>query len=196
MTRAEPFFRGLTVGTVVHRAVVVLREEMCVARAAQLLLKRRLRAAPVADSSGRCVGVLSVVDILRWDLQEQRPGPNHIEATSCVWCDWQIVDVESTGRDDVIHCMMRDPVLVTLDTGLLEIARILIDSHPRPVVVVDADRRPVGMLSSKDVLAALASVERGPEEESDHWSAGGHEFADSTVGSNIVEDSAEFAHAR
>lgn len=197
MKRAETFFRGLTAGDVVHRTAFVLKQEMCLDRAAHLLLRRRLGAAAVADSSGQCVGVLSAVDILRWSLDEHRPDPNRVESTECVWCDWQLVDVESTGRDGVAHYMVRDPLLVTRDTHLVEVAEILLGSHPRPVVMVDEERRPLGVVSSKDVLAGLAfSIEHPPEEDSAHWSSGDHALTASTVGSDIGQDLAELAHVR
>jgi CBS domain-containing protein len=160
MTGAGIFFRGLTAGDVVHRTVLVLPEEMRVERAAHLLLKRRLRAAPVTDSSGRCVGLLSAVDILRWNLDERPSGPNSIARTACVWCDWQVVDVKSTERNDVVRYTMRDPLLITPDMRLMEIAKILLQGDRGPVVVVDDERRPLGVLSSKDILAALAFADR------------------------------------
>jgi hypothetical protein len=128
---------------------------------------------------------------------EASGGSNRIEATACVWCEWQLVDVTSTRRDDVVHFMMRDPLLVTPDTHLVEIAEILLGFHPRPVVMVDEEGRPLGVLSSKDVLTGLASsIEHQPEEDSAHWGSGDHGFDASTVGSDIGQKLAEFAHAR
>jgi CBS domain-containing protein len=188
MTGAVTFFRGLTAGDVVRRATLVLPQEMRVERAAQLLVKRRLNAALVADSSGRCVGVLTVVEILKWNLEEHRPGPNYIEPTACVWSDWQVVDVKPTRRDDVAHCMMRNPLLVTSDTLLEEIAEIFLGSRSRPVVMIDDARRPLGVITSKDVLAALVSVPHEDEEDSAHWRSGGHSYSAATVGSDIEQN--------
>jgi CBS domain-containing protein len=70
--------------------------------------------------------------------------------------------VKSTQRDEVRRHMTRDPLLVTADTRLAEIAEVLLDPR-RPVVVVDEERRPLGVVSSTDLLGALASAERRPE---------------------------------
>jgi CBS domain-containing protein len=80
-------------------------------------------------------------------------------------CEWQVVDVKAAQRDQVRGHMTRDPLLVMPETSLAEIAEVLLEPHRRSVVVVDGERRPVGVVSSKDVLAALASIERRPEED-------------------------------
>jgi CBS domain-containing protein len=188
--KRETVFRGLTAGDVLQRGALVLKQEMRVDRAAHLLLMRRQGAAPVADDSGQCVGVLSVVDVLRWNLDGRPIAPNHLEPNACVWCEWQMVDVKSVGRYDVVQCMMRDPVLVRPDTRLVEIAKLLTDPQRRPVVVVDEKRRPLGVLSSKDVLAALTFAERQADGDA-YWSSGGQK-----VGSNNGKVLAEVAHAR
>jgi CBS domain-containing protein len=160
------FFGGLTAGDVLKRNLLVLPEQMSLVTAAQLLLERRLHLAAVTDTSGRCVGVLSAVDILRWSLEAGRTDLKGAEPTACVWCDWQVVDVESTERDEVFRHMMPDPLLVTPDTQLAEIAKGLIDPRRRPVIVVDEERRPLGVVSSRDLLAAVAAGDLQPDEES------------------------------
>jgi CBS domain-containing protein len=164
MKRAEKLFHALTVGNVMSPAVVLLPHGMSLVTAARLLSARQLGMAPVIDTAGRCVGVLWAEDILGWAADGGRPDQTGNALTDCVWCDWQVVDVKATQPDEVRRHMTRDPLLVTPDTRLTEIAEILLDPHRRSVVVVNGERRPVGVVSSKDVLAALASVERQPEE--------------------------------
>jgi CBS domain-containing protein len=165
MRRAEKLFHALTVGDVMSPAVVVLPQGMSFVAAARQLSARRLGVAPVIDTPGRCVGVLWAEDFLRWAADGGRAHQVGDALTDCVWCDWQVVEVKATQRDEVRRHMTRDPLLVTPDTRLAEIAEVLLDPHRRSVVVVDGGRRPVGVVSSNDVLAALASVERRREEE-------------------------------
>jgi CBS domain-containing protein len=143
------------------RDVVVLPPGMSVVTAARLLRERQLPAAPVTDSPGRCVGVLSATDILRWAAGGGRAGEEGGVPAAGVWCDWQVVDVKPTRRDEVRRHMTRDPLLVTADTPLAKFAEALLDPR-RPVVVVDEEWRPLGVVSSTDLLAALASAERRP----------------------------------
>lgn len=52
--------------------------------------------------------------------------------------------------------MTADPVSVPPSTRLSELARSMLDAHIHWVIVVDALDRPVGIVSSTDILAALA----------------------------------------
>ncbi len=163
MRRAETLFHALNAGDVMSRAVVVLPRGMSVVGAARLLSERQLSVAPVIDAPGRCVGVLSATDLLRWAADGDRAGEESPGPTECVWCDWQVVDAKSTRRDEVRRYMTPAPLLVTADTLLAEIADVLLDPRRLPVVVVDEGRRPLGVISSRGLLAALASADRRPE---------------------------------
>jgi CBS-domain-containing membrane protein len=165
MRRAEKLFHGLTAGDVMSPAVVILPHGMSVVAAARLLLEQQVRVAPVIDTPGRCVGVLWAEDLLDWVADGGRAYQADDPLPECVWCEWQVVDVKAAQRDQVRGHMTRDPLLVMPDTSLAEIAEVLLDPHRRSVVVVDGERRPVGVVSSNDVLAALASGERRPGEE-------------------------------
>lgn len=74
----------------------------------------------------------------------------------CVLVDWQVVDVEKLPADAVRNFMTPDPVLVRPSTGIRTLARMMVDAHIHRLIVVDESRRPVGIVSSTDLLAALA----------------------------------------
>ena len=159
MRRAMRLLHALTAGDVMTRVAVVLPDGMSVAAAARLLLKERPRVVPVSDSCGRCVGVLSARGVLRWAADTVSAGSVRDAAADCVWCDWQVVDANSTRRHELRRYLTRDPLLVTADTCLAAIADALVD-RPRPVVVVDEVRRPLGVLLKRPLLAALSSAIR------------------------------------
>jgi predicted transcriptional regulator len=73
-----------------------------------------------------------------------------------VCLEWQMVDVESLPVDDVQHSMTAEPLTVGPSTPICDIARLLVNSVVQRVIVVDADKRPVGVVSSTDLVAALA----------------------------------------
>jgi CBS domain-containing protein len=58
--------------------------------------------------------------------------------------------------DDVCHYMTVNPVAVTPDTPIRALARLMLDAHIHRVIVAGEGGRPVGIVSSTDVLAALA----------------------------------------
>jgi CBS domain-containing protein len=74
----------------------------------------------------------------------------------CVLVDWQVVDVEKLPTDEVQRFMTPDPVTARPDTSIRVLARMMIDAHIHRIIVLDEGRRPIGVVSSTDVLAALA----------------------------------------
>jgi acetoin utilization protein AcuB len=54
--------------------------------------------------------------------------------------------------------MSPDPVTVTPEVTISALARMMLDAHIHRVIVVDADNRPVGIVSSTDIFAAIARL--------------------------------------
>jgi CBS domain-containing protein len=133
--------------------------------AASLLLRSRISGAPVVDAAGRCIGVLSAIDFLR--IAKNRDGMPHSPhpITSSFQTDWQIVEmeveVEKLPVDDVRRFMTTDPVTTEPETSIGTIARKMIDARVHWVIVVNAEQKPIGVVSSTDILGALATTDRG-----------------------------------
>jgi CBS domain-containing protein len=93
-------------------------------------------------------------------IQRTRKGPEGemIECSQphCVLADWQMVELEALPADAVRHFMTPDPVTARPDAPARARARMMVDAHIHRVVVVDEKRVPVGVVSSTDLLAALA----------------------------------------
>jgi CBS domain-containing protein len=100
-------------------------------------------------------------------VQEDADGQKFLACSQphCVLADWQVVDVEKAPADEVRHFMTADPVMVGPDTPLRIVARLMIDAHVHRVIVADEARRPIGIVSGTDILAAVAYL--GDEQ----WSA-------------------------
>ena len=94
-------------------------------------------------------------------IQVKQEGPDGEELIvcsqpHCVLVDWQMVDVDKLSTDEVRRFMTPDPVTVQPATPVRVLARMMIDAHIHRVIVVDEEHRPVGIVSSTDLLAALA----------------------------------------
>jgi len=76
----------------------------------------------------------------------------------CVPTDWQIVNVEQVPSQPVRQYMTPDLATTEPDTPLPELARQMIDAQVHRLVVLDEQSRPIGIVSSGDVLAAVASA--------------------------------------
>ncbi|MFO0969924.1 MAG: CBS domain-containing protein [Gemmataceae bacterium] len=82
---------------------------------------------------------------------------------NCVLLDWQMVELEKLPTDEVRKFMTADVVLVARTTPAPLMARMMIDAHIHRLVVADEDRRPIGIVSSTDLLALLARMEEDVE---------------------------------
>jgi CBS-domain-containing membrane protein len=197
----------LTAGDLMSRDVIGLSADMHLCEAAELLLQNHIGGAPVVDSSGKCIGVLSAVDILRLSdtralttaslprscsfqakvrtaegreviqctlppgvcpIQGKQTGPDGRDITvcrepHCVLADWQVVDVERLPNDAVRRFMTANPVTAGTAAAISILARMMIDAHIHRIIIVDREGKPIGVVSSSDLLAALArEKEQGP----------------------------------
>ena len=85
----------------------------------------------------------------------------------CVLTDWQIVDFEKLPETEVRHYMTANCVTVSPTMSIRRLARIMIDAHIHRAIVVDNERRPIGIVSTTDVLGALAYAEDNVPTEND-----------------------------
>jgi CBS domain-containing protein len=205
MTTLKQPFLALTAGDLMSQPVKIIPQGMSLRAAARVLFDANISGAPVVDASGRCVGVLSTTDFVRWaakqnhkgpeedrlplscsfqikakgptgqevilctlasgacPMQVPRPGPGGKEVLVCnqphaVFADWQSVELEELPADEVHRYMTADPVLVLPSTPIGELARRMVDAHIHRLIVVDLEGRPVGVVSSTDVLASVARL--------------------------------------
>jgi CBS domain-containing protein len=155
---------ALTAADVMSPEVRVIPQGMSLQTAARMLGRDHISGAPVVDEDGRCIGVLSATDFVRWAEHGGKVTfiPSSVEAIFS--SEWEVVNVEYLPRDEVQSYMSTDPVTATPTTRLTDLARMMLDAHIHRIIVVDADRRPIGVVSSTDVLAAVAYAKPVPEE--------------------------------
>ena len=154
--------------------VVMIPREMSLQGAARMLARASVTGAPVVDATGRCIGVLSATDFMHsveHDRQTKRAN-NTSEATCKAW---QILEDVPDSTCTVEELMTKDPVLVIPGTRIGELARMMMDAHIHRLIVVDhVSGRPIGIVSSMDVLAAVARADLAEHEESEDATAGSH----------------------
>ena len=95
-------------------------------------------------------------------IREGRPPVRHDEAHApCACADWQVFDAESLPAEEVGSYMTADPVTAGPNTPVGELARMMLDAHIHRIIIVDAANHPEGVVSSTDILAALAASQYG-----------------------------------
>ena len=96
-------------------------------------------------------------------IQRKQTGADGMERNvcnepHCVLTDWQVVEMEQLPTEAVSRFMTSDPVLVSRDTPIADLARSMVDAHIHRLIVVDGQRRPIGVVSSTDILAQVAQA--------------------------------------
>ena len=112
---------------------------------------RPISGAPVVDADGRCVGVLSSSDFVTWAGKEGSGKVIHFIAP------WgEMIDIEDSPDNEIRHYMTAQPVTVAPTAPIGELAQKMVDAHIHRVLVVVDQNRPQGIVTSTDVLAAVA----------------------------------------
>ena len=90
---------ALTASDLMSRDVVTISQDTPLRAAAELFFQRQVGEAAVVDADGRCVGMLSATDLLRWALGEARGGAEDVPPPAC---PYQVKGRLLTGADAVI----------------------------------------------------------------------------------------------
>jgi CBS domain-containing protein len=159
MVAANKPFLSLTANDLMSREVEAIPRAMSLRAAAHLLSQAHITGAPVVDTDGKCVGVLSATDFVRWAEE-----PGHPAATpGCFHSAWQMMDFDVLPAEEVSGYMTADPIMVPPSTKIADLAQMMLDAHIHRIIVVDQQHRPLGIVSTTDIVAAVAQFGRSGE---------------------------------
>ena len=136
--------------------VISVSPETEIVHAARIMLEKRINGLPVVDAKGRVVGILCQSDLVA--QQKSVPIPSlfslldgFMPLTSLKRIE---KEVEKIAALTVAQAMSQKPATVTLETGIEEVASLMVDKgfHTLPVV---QDGRLVGVVGKEDVLKTL-----------------------------------------
>ncbi|MGB6334593.1 MAG: CBS domain-containing protein [Thermoanaerobaculia bacterium] len=119
--------RPITAGDLMNPEILTVSEEMSVEEAAAFLTEHEITGAPVENSNGDFVGVISVVDIAAGSF---------------------------SGSRVVAELMTPDIQAVPEEATVSEVASLMLDDHLHRVLVI-RDEQPVGIVSTSDLLGLL-----------------------------------------
>ena len=138
------------------RDVICVPQKMSLRAAATMLNQAHISGAPIVDDHGRCIGVLSLRDLVKWIDQGEQAATRQPKASACVCSDWQMVNVGNVPTDEVNRYMTTDVVTASPETMIGELAQTMLDAQIHRLIITDYLGHVVGVVSSTDVLAALA----------------------------------------
>src|SRR5215469_12223828 len=146
--------------------VITVDPDMTIQALATRLAERGISGAPVVDTSGRLVGIISEGDLLH--RAEIGTARRHRERRRSWWLDHFASDlareyVKSHGRT-VNDIMTRDVVTVTEDTDLGEVAELLEEKRIKRVPVM-REGKIVGIISRANIVRAVGASKGTPQHE-------------------------------
>ena len=161
-------------GDIMVRDVVTLQPYQTLDQATGVLLREQISGAPVVDELGACVGVFSVSDILLAEekvaTQQQKIAESsfwnsNLSLPSSVYAD-KMAEVRDkmapVAQQPVERFMTSDLVSVSENTSLERVVQSMVDAHVHRVLVLDAEGRLQGIISTTDVLTALLRESQQP----------------------------------
>ncbi len=151
--RTETYLKSIsqkTAGEIMTRPVITVSGEKHLGTAVDLMLKNNLKRMPVTDRDGRLAGMLARFDIFK-TITEESP-------------DWGAFNVKTVRIADMRYVkdiMHRDIHVVSPDTSIIEIVRLIDASDIQRVAVVDGANRLLGVISDHDLLGVFAEHHAG-----------------------------------
>mgnify|MGYP006296252107 CR=1 FL=1 len=145
----------LLVQDVMQRDPVTVSLGMPIREVAEVLDGNQVSGAPVLDLQQRCVGVISRTDILQWCIE----GPlgdgtgSLLDALQRDSDDPWSLDPDKLGM--VEDMMSDDPVTARPDEPVSAVARRMAEEGVHRVVVLDEQKRVLGLVSTLQLLAVF-----------------------------------------
>lgn len=145
---------------IMTRKVISVSPETEVTKAAKILLDNSVNGMPVVDTEGRLVGIICQSDLIA--QQKQLPLPSVFTLLDGVIPLFSQKNLESEARKiiatTVSDAMTPDPVTISPESSLEEIAKLMVDKklHTLPVI---KQGKLIGIVGKEDVLRTLFSGE-------------------------------------
>ena len=143
---------------IVVRDVVYANPQDSLSEAVELLIENRVSALPVIDAHRRCVGFLSVTDFLGLARDDEdlfsEVAIDSSGESSTFLRQMQRPDV---GNRTVQELMSSSAFTVEMEASLKDAAAEMARNHVHRLAVVDKDQKLIGIISTMDLIEALAN---------------------------------------
>jgi CBS domain-containing protein len=137
-----------TAGEVMSSDPVTVSESASLPEAAEAMARRRLKRLPVVSASGALAGVVSRLDLLR-TVAGGFGGGEPVAAEMGLAVD-----------SPLSRAMRRDVPTLHPESPLAEVFQAVISTRLNRAVVVDQDRRPVGVVTDAELLERVTPALR------------------------------------
>ncbi|MCE5264856.1 MAG: CBS domain-containing protein [Deltaproteobacteria bacterium] len=146
---------------IMTRKVITVAPETEILQAARLMLENHLNGLPVVDGEGNLKGIISQSDLLA--QQQKIPLPSFFvlfDSTLTLPSQKSIEkEVKKMAAFKVSEAMTPDPVTVDAETGVEEIATLMVKHNIHTLPVFDQGRL-VGIIGKEDILRTLMPAQK------------------------------------
>jgi CBS-domain-containing membrane protein len=143
---------GLTVKDIMNEHVLTVADAEEMQAAAEKIFATEVTGAPVVNALGECVGMLSASDFVRRDAGRHRLQVLRRTSPSEPYRIESLVDhVVSTQMSPYVRTISQDAMILTA-------AKIMCDEGIHRLVVINEYNRPVGIISTLDLVASLVAA--------------------------------------
>lgn len=144
------------------RDIITIPRGMSLRAAAHCLAQAGVSGAPVVNESGRCVGVLTKSDLVRFLDQRSGTCPFADPSGPCYFAEWQVQEIEALPIHQVNNYMSTDVITARPEATVGDLARSMHTNHVHRILITDSWDRVLGVVSSMDILGAVASEVEHP----------------------------------
>jgi predicted transcriptional regulator len=144
---------------VMNPDIMTVGDDMTTDQLARFLIEREISGAPVVDSQGQLIGVVSMTDIGRNMAEPPDLGPGNSDFYRDDVADLSLEDLGQRYVDEraVTVRDVMTPVIhqVPVNASVADAARVMVQQHIHRLVVTQG-KDPVGIITSMDLLKLLA----------------------------------------
>jgi CBS-domain-containing membrane protein len=141
---------------IMTRKLITVSPETEIVHATRLLLENHINGVPVTDETGKLVEILCQSDLIA--QQKKFPVPSFftlldglVSLTSMKYLESQVQKIAAI---TVAQAMTPNPVAVRPDTGIEEVAALMVDNNFHTIPVVHEGEL-VGIVGKEDILKTL-----------------------------------------
>jgi len=147
---------------IISSELVSINPQSKLREALAAMLENRVTALPVVDVRRHCVGVISVTDLLgaAKDLNDEL---NALSETGGLDHEALVEKLEHADllTEQVQDWMSTDPISVGIEDSVQHAAKLILRHRVHRLVVLDEQRRVVGVVSTMDLLAVYVEGDGG-----------------------------------
>jgi CBS-domain-containing membrane protein len=155
MATALDRLTNLRVEQLMARDFITIHEDASLVDAARLMRNYGVTGLPVVDDFRRCVGVLSATDFVEAQSEAHSCCVQHV-ATS--WDQSGLQRAETLSDDSVKAHMSPKVQSIREHRSIVDAGRLMCEEHIHRLVVIDRQGKPVGIISSLDLVSALVNA--------------------------------------